>query len=101
MGGCGDKSEAITQDSGTGDATGSAEAPWYCNDGGYSLDNGMVETEHYQLHLELDDAEEALQMARLAEAAYDAFSRSCGFQGRGLLKDSTRAHTNSTNSRER
>lgn len=49
------------------------DAPWFCDDGDWSYVDGVVETEHYRLYLELD-AVEAVEMARLAEASYDAMA---------------------------
>lgn len=48
-----------------------ADAPWYCAEGSYAVTDGRVETEHYALSFALDP-DEAVQMARMAEAAYAA-----------------------------
>lgn len=54
-------------------AVGDEDAPWFCDDGTYTLQDGVIETEHYALSLAVD-AEEAAQVARMAEAAYDAMA---------------------------
>jgi len=83
MSGCSEKDQAgmdgleddtAVTDTGEPEITGGAEAPWYCDEGSYTLDGGVVETDHYTLTFELEDEDEALQMARLAEAAYAAFA---------------------------
>ncbi len=50
-----------------------AEAEWFCSAGEYTVTDGRVETEHYSLSFALE-AEEAVQMARMAEAAYAAMA---------------------------
>ena len=60
----------IEDDTGTTD-TDTPDDPWFCDDGGYTLTDGVVETEHYRLTFEIDE-EEALLAAQLAEASYDA-----------------------------
>jgi hypothetical protein len=47
--------------------------PWFCDEGGYTLAGGVIETEHYRLTFEIDESE-ALLAAQLAEASYDAMA---------------------------
>lgn len=66
--------EKPTDDTGAVDTGGAPDdEPWFCDDGGYTFEDGVVETEHYRLTFEIDE-EEALVAAQLAEAAYDALA---------------------------
>ena len=71
-----DPSSADGSDSATLDDTGQStptDDPWFCDDGSYTFSEGLVETEHYRFTSELEE-DEALSMAQLAEAAYQAFA---------------------------
>ena len=75
LAGCtGDKAAADdTADTADTADTTPSETTWYCDDGTYTISDGVVETEHYRLTIALEESE-ALQMARLAEAAFDAMA---------------------------
>jgi hypothetical protein len=68
---CQDPKASDTGEPDSGDLTDEVEETWFCDEGSYTIDDGVIETEHYRLYFEIDESE-ALQMARLAEAAFDA-----------------------------
>jgi hypothetical protein len=67
-----EQTDDTAADTDTTDTTQPAST-WHCDDGSYTISDGIVETEHYRLYFETDEAE-ALQMARFAEAAFDAMA---------------------------